>query len=126
MNHRVAESSQTESGRASVVPFPVHRRAASSLSPDRRRESYAAKTPVVTLWGLCPWNDELSDYDRRNIDLYARLLHDESEGASEEDLARDAFAIDPYRHRDRALAILRSHLRRAHWIADTLFPMLDW
>ncbi|HEY0105163.1 MAG TPA: DUF2285 domain-containing protein [Rhizomicrobium sp.] len=80
----------------------------------------------MTLWGTCPWTEKLSDYDRRNIDLYARLLHDESEGASDDDLARGVFGLDPYRDRARVLAILRSHLRRAHWIADTLFPMLGW
>jgi len=100
--------------------------------PPRCGARVAAPSPtsvtasVVPLWGICPWSDELSDYDRRNIDLYARLLHDESEGAGEDDLLHGIFCLDPHRDRGRALAILRSHMARAHWIADALFQMLGW
>ena len=81
---------------------------------------------VVNLWGSCPWSEALSDYDRIHIPTYARLLHDESEGATEDDLARIVFRLDPYVNRPRVLRIVRSHLCRAHWVADTLFPMLGW
>ncbi|MEJ0044572.1 MAG: DUF2285 domain-containing protein [Rhizomicrobium sp.] len=81
---------------------------------------------MVRLWGPCPWSEALSDYDRRHIAIYARLLHDESEGASEADLARGVFGFDPYASRERTQRIVQSHLTRAHWIADALFPMLDW
>ncbi|MEJ0024482.1 MAG: DUF2285 domain-containing protein [Rhizomicrobium sp.] len=88
----------------------------------------AGESPVaaIRLWGPCPWSDALSDYDRRHIAIYARLLHDESEGASEAELAQEIFRIDPRANRDRMQRVVRSHLQRAHWIADTLFPMLDW
>ncbi len=85
-----------------------------------------ATVAVVRLWGPCPWSEALSDYDRRHIAVYARLLHDESEGASEAELARRVFRIDPHANRNRTQLVVRSHLKRAHWIADTLFPMLDW
>jgi hypothetical protein len=81
---------------------------------------------VITLWGLCPWSENISDYDRHNIYLYAELLSSETEGASEEDLARQFFELHWDRSRALAIGILRSHLRRAHWIADHAFPMLGW
>jgi len=123
MSHQIAEGMQNGNGRADVVSFPLSRRARASSLPLVHE---SADAEVVTLWGTCPSTPELSDYDRRNISLYARLLHDESEGAGEDDLARVVFGLDPYRNRGRVLAVLRSHMRRAHWIADTLFPMLDW
>jgi len=125
MNHQVAEGTQEERGHASVVPFALYRHASPRLR-DRPSGADPVGACIVNFWGICPWTEQFSDYDRRNVDLYARLLHDESEGASEDDLALGVFALDPYRNRSRVLAILRSHLRRAHWIADTLFPMLDW
>ena len=81
---------------------------------------------VTRIWGFCPWSDELSDYDRANISVYARLLYDESEGATENDLAREVFHLDPYANRPRVQRIVQSHLRRARWIAETLYPMLGW
>ncbi len=124
MNHQITDGGQTNCGHAGMVPFTLRHRATSP--PDRLRGPEPSGAGVVTLWGNCPWTAQLSDYDRRNIDIYARLLHDESEGASEDDLVRGVFGLDPYRNRDRALGVLRSHLRRARWIADALFPMLGW
>ena len=112
----------------SVVQFPVPRRT-DPVDPTLLRRlspSDHAGAGVVALWGACPWSEELSDYDRHHIHLYARLLHDESEGAAEDDLARDVLGLDPYRYRSRTLRVLRSHLKRARWIRDTLFPMLGW
>ena len=77
-------------------------------------------------WSACPWSEELSDYDRCSLYLYARLLHDESEGADILDLARDVFGLSPWFDSQRAFAIVQSHLKRAHWIADNYFPMLGW
>ena len=84
----------------------------------------AVRTEIVRLWRPCPWTAEFSDYDRSNIDLYARLLHDESEGASERHLAHCVFGFSQPTWRERA--VVSSHLNRAHWIADTLFPYLGW
>jgi hypothetical protein len=111
-----------------VVQFPVFRRIdpADMRALQRPAPSDPAGVNVVSLWGGCPWNEELSDYDRQNIHLYARLLHDESEGAGEDDLARDVLGLNPYRNRSHTLRILRSHLERARWIRNTLFPMLGW
>ena len=107
---------------ATVIHLAQPRRA----PPPPAATSSFHRAVVINLWGACPWSEALSDYDRTRISTYARLLHDESEGATEDDLARIVFRLDPYVNRPRVLRVVRSHLRRAHWIADTLFPMLGW
>jgi hypothetical protein len=75
-------------------------------------------------WGICPWSETFTEYDRKNLSLFARLLHDEAEGAGLFDLARDVFELSPWLKPQRVRAIVRSHLRRAHWVADNFFPIL--
>ena len=77
-------------------------------------------------WTPCPWDDAFSEYDRANLSLYAQLLHDEQEGASLRDLARDVFGLSTWLNSQRATEIVQSHLKRAHWVADNYFPMLGW
>ncbi len=112
---------------SNVVMLPK-RLPSQTTTPPRShlRESDPAGVGLATLWGACPWSEEFSDYDRGNIHLYARLLHDESEGADEDDLVRTVFGLDPHRNRTGALGILHSHLKRARWVRDKLLPMLDW
>ncbi len=76
------------------------------------------------MWGICSRSEEASDYDKRHMSLCAWLLHDVSEAASEEDLARVTLGLDPAGRRAVVRDVVQSHLRRAHWIADTLFPLL--
>jgi hypothetical protein len=104
-----------------VVLKDVQRTNAHGVRSQRHR---AGDVEIVRLWGPCPWTAEFSDYDRSNIDLYARLLHDESEGASESHLAYCVFGFSQPTRRTRL--VVRSHLNRAHWVADTLFPLLGW
>jgi len=110
---------------ASVVPFPA-RPYQSPQNPTSEPALRPISSQTVRLWGAPPWSEGLTDYDRQNISLYARLLHDESEGASEDELARAIFGIDPNRKRHRGRTIVQAHLRRAHWIADTILPLLGW
>jgi hypothetical protein len=102
-----------------VVPFPHVYEPANRLPPpvDRMPDE------PVPLWTQCPWTEELNDYDKRHIALFARLLHDASEGASLDDLAIAVFRLTPS---PRVREIVRSHLIRAEWIADTLIPYLGW
>lgn len=104
-----------------VVPFPVQ---TDNCAP-RAAASVTERIPSepVILWARCPWSDEITEYDRRNIALYARLLHDASEGALVDDLAIAVFRLGPS---PRAREVVRSHLKRAEWIADTLLPYLGW
>ena len=81
---------------------------------------------VLPLRGLCPWDDEnVTDYDRKNLALYACLIDGEEQGASLEEIAWVAFRIDPKRSHDWAIRVVTSHLRRAHWIAEHMFSCYD-
>ena len=89
----------------------------------RARRSTGAAAPR---WDVCPSGRALGDYDRRNVALFAWLLHDEAEGASEDDLARDVFGFAHRRYSAWARKVVRSHLERAHWLRDNAFPFLGW
>jgi hypothetical protein len=82
--------------------------------------------PSDAEWSVCPWSDTLTDYDKRNIGLFYRLMYDESEGAGEVDIARDVFGLSFWLQSQKTRLIVRSHLRRAHWLAENVFPFLGW
>ncbi len=82
--------------------------------------------PDAGAWEVCPWSETLTEYDKRNIGLFYRLMYDESEGASEADIARDVFGLSFWLQSQKARLIVRSHMRRAHWLADNVFPLLGW
>ncbi len=63
-----------------------------------------------------PWSDQLTDYDREHFVIYVRLLDAETDGASEDDMARVILGIDPIKEPERAKRALKSHLKRAHWM----------
>ncbi len=75
---------------------------------------------------ICPWSEDFSDYDKRHMQLYALLLDGESEGAGTDELAFFVFDLDPFTSRDWVLRVVRSHLRRAHWIVDNVTPLIGW
>lgn len=81
---------------------------------------------LIRLWGACPWADEVTDYDRRHIYVFNWLLNGASEGASELDMARIIFGLDPYKNRSWALLVVRTHLDRARWLKENAVPYLDW
>ena len=81
---------------------------------------------VVSLWNTCPQPEEVTDYDLRNIYLYGNLLQAESEGAAERKMAEVIFRIGFDRHPVWALSVVRTHLARAHWMKENIFPLLDW
>ena len=43
-----------------------------AYAPQRARATVATIHP---LWMACPWSERLNDYDRRNIGVFAQLLH---------------------------------------------------
>ena len=80
----------------------------------------------MRLWMTCPWSETVSDYDREHLYLFSLLLDGETEGASRETMARIVFGIDPGRQPKRAALVVRSHLRRAHWLMRNGYPWLNW
>ena len=81
----------------------------------------AESVGVVRLWGVCPQTEELSDYDMQNMTMYSLLLEAESEGGNEMEMARVFFGINPLKQPVRAERVVKSHLRRAHWLLNNGF-----
>jgi hypothetical protein len=65
-----------------------------------------------------PSGDKLTDYDRRHLVTYLRLLDAETDGANWEEVVRVVFGLDPASAPDRAGQIHASHLARAHWMTE--------
>ncbi len=80
---------------------------------------------VLPLRGLCPAEDRITDYDRRNMALYTWLLVASEDGAGVEELAADVFHFDLSHDRTWALRVTLSHLERAQWVHDQMFPCID-
>jgi hypothetical protein len=65
------------------------------------------------LLAVAPGN-EITDYDRRHLSLYAALLDAEAAGSDWRDVAATLMKLDPGDAGSRAC--WQSHLARAHWI----------
>ena len=65
-----------------------------------------------------PARDFVTDYDRAQVRLYARLLDAEADGAALGDIARLLFGIDARRDPERAQNVHDRHLARARWMAE--------
>jgi hypothetical protein len=88
--------------------------------PERR-----ATADVLPLRGLAPRSDSLTDYDCANMKLYTWLLIAEEDGYSVEELASDVLRFDLAVNRAWAFRVTLSHLQRARWVHDRIFPTLD-
>ena len=65
-----------------------------------------------------PDSDHLTDYDRAQLKLYARLLDAEADGAALAEIAHHLFGIDAEDEPERARHVHDCHLVRAHWVAE--------
>jgi hypothetical protein len=65
-----------------------------------------------------PASHTVTRYDRQHFVTYWRLLDAEAEGADWRDVAKIVLHLDPMLDEDRARQSWRSHLARAHWLAD--------
>ncbi len=65
-----------------------------------------------------PNSDTLTEYDRTQLKLYARLLDAEADGAALSEISLLLFGIDTNEEPERARRIRDSHLLRAHWITQ--------
>ncbi len=73
---------------------------------------------------LAPSDDSLTEYDRRHVKLYARLLDATADGADRHEVVAVLFGIDAAQEPDRARRIHDSHLARARWMTHTGYKLL--
>lgn len=71
-----------------------------------------------------PQGPALTDYDRRHVKLYMRLLDAESDGASWEEAVKVLFGICPHKEPERAKQVHDSHLARARWMTEVGYHQL--
>jgi len=85
----------------------------------------AERASIVPLRGMCPTAERITAYDTSNLALYISLLMHEEDGASLDELAF-LIGFDPESSgRDWAIRVTLSHLRRARWVNDRLYPWID-
>ena len=80
---------------------------------------------IIPLRGTAPTGHELTAYDFENLALYACLLDAEEQDATLEEMAAVVFRLDPAQNPAWARHVVLSHLKRAHWIDDQIFPCFD-
>ena len=73
---------------------------------------------------LAPTSEDITDYDRRHIKLYMRLLDATADGAPWTEAVEVLFGIDPVREPDRARRVHDSHLARARWMTQSGYRQL--
>jgi hypothetical protein len=66
-----------------------------------------------------PTGDQLTEYDRRHIKLYMRLLDAFADGADWREVVKVLFGIDAAAEPQRAQRVHDSHLARARWMTHT-------
>lgn len=71
-----------------------------------------------------PSGDLLTDYDRRNLKLYVRLLDAEADGAEWQEAVAVLFGIDPEAEPERACKLYDTHLSRARWMTEHGYKIL--
>lgn len=63
-----------------------------------------------------PAEDRVTDYDRRHLVIYLRLLDADADAVDWEEVVQVVLGIDPRREHERARRVHRAHLARAKWM----------
>jgi len=72
-----------------------------------------------------PWAHEVTSYDEAHFVVYSRLLDASKDGAGEHEMSRIVLEIDPAKEPERARRALQSHLKRARWMTEMGYRLLD-
>ena len=75
----------------------------------------AASEPVAE---APPASEHLTDYDRRHLKTYARLLDAAAEQADWQEVAAIVLGLDPAAEPDRSRRVHEAHLDRARWMTQ--------
>jgi hypothetical protein len=71
-----------------------------------------------------PSASEITDYDRRHLITYLRLLDAVRDGADEGTIARDVLKLAPGTSSERMERAYASHLARAKWMTQQGYRLL--
>lgn len=65
-----------------------------------------------------PASDRITDYDRRHLKTYLRLLDAAADGADWREAAEHLLSLDVAADPERARRVHDAHLARARWMSD--------
>lgn len=71
-----------------------------------------------------PVSESITPYDRAHFATYLSLLYAAGEGKNDHEMARSILMIDPEKEPHRARRALKSHLKRARWLAESGYQSL--
>lgn len=66
----------------------------------------------------------MTEYDRRHMKTYLRLLDAAAAGAAPEQIAQKILGIDAALEPERAGRVVESHLARARWFSERGYRLL--
>lgn len=76
-------------------------------------------TPSSSIEDTPPASEHLTDYDRRHLKTYARLLDAAADQADWREVASIVLGLDPVREPEGARRVYDAHFARAYWMTTT-------
>ena len=82
------------------------------------------RVTISSLQDVPPQGAVVTDYDRRHMAQYMRLLDAAGEGASWQEAARIILGLDTQKEPERARLVHDTHLERARWLSSVGYRQL--
>jgi len=82
------------------------------------------RVTISSLQDVPPQGAVVTDYDRRHMVQYMRLLDAAVEGASWQEAAQIILGLDTQKEPERARLVHDAHLERAHWLSSEGYRQL--
>ena len=82
------------------------------------------RVTISSLQDVPPQGAVVTDYDRRHMAQYIRLLDAAGEGASWQEAAQIILGLDTQKEPERARLVHDAHLERAHWLSSEGYRQL--
>ena len=82
------------------------------------------RVTISSLQGVPPQGGVVTEYDRRHMAQYMRLLDAAGEGASWQEAAQIILGLDTQKEPERARLVHDAHLERAHWLSSEGYRQL--
>ena len=79
---------------------------------------------ISSLQGVPPQGGVVTEYDRRHMAQYMRLLDAADEGASWQEAAQIILGLDTQKEPERARLVHDTHLERARWLSSVGYRQL--
>lgn len=82
------------------------------------------RVTISSLQDVPPQGDVVTEYDRRHMTQYMRLLDAAGEGASWQEAAQIILGLDAQKEPERVRLVHDAHLERARWLSSEGYRQL--